>query len=249
MILNHIWDWRTTWIDSFISLRGCTVCLQLNHRPSVIIQQMNSAWTFSLLKTLSERSFSWLLYLHFYNLTDLILMSLRFFASLHASSIKQLWSHVLFIPSLPVLPPQRVGWLSGLSFRTPAADRSHIQTYSGRAGSPSRSAPQSTLHLLRVQRCTWRLLMQSYGCNRLSVKHSVLLVYWKSVNQRLASAADTQRCGGSGPAVALLQSQWTRRPLDGQFRHWHRLIPIDFNSSAIILKKSGRLNRGETNCR
>lgn len=217
-----------------------TVCNNPTNEFSLnVFSPENTQWEIVLL----------IVVLHFYNLTDLILMSLRFFASLHASSIKQLWSHVLFIPSLPVLPPQRVGWLSGLSFRTPAADRSHIQTYSGRAGSPSRSAPQSTLHLLRVQRCTWRLLMQSYGCNRLSVKHSVLLVYWKSVNQRLASAADTQRCGGSGPAVALLQSQWTRRPLDGQFRHWHRLIPIDFNSSAIILKKSGRLNRGKTNCR
>ena len=69
----------------------------------------------------------------------------------------------------------------------------------------------------------------------------VFLVYWKSLNQTLASAADTQPCGGSGPAAVLPQNRRTQRPRDGRFRHWHHLISIDFNTCSFILKKRVRV--------
>lgn len=116
------------------------------------------------------------------------------------------------------------------------ADRSGPQTY------PCISSCSAS------RRCTYSLCTNPKAADAelwLRWLLSVLLGDWKSLNQALASAADTQRCCGSGPAVALLQSRWTRRPLHGQFRHWHHLILIDFNSSTIISKQSGRLNTAD----
>lgn len=143
-----------------------------------------------------------MLVLHFYNIwwTSYLYSPLSLHLGLLCTNCMTLWlKYLCFHRSLLML-------FSFISFGTLAVDQSHIQTFSVLLG--FRPAPQSTPHLLGLhwESCWCRVMAVGVS----TLQHGVFLLYWKSLNQTPASAADVWQRSSGGTATEPLNSATSR---------------------------------------